>query len=460
MMMRFLLLSLFILIGGFYLSAQKVDNYTYLQTKYAEEDAVILSLKRSIDIRIVEDSLLIKGFNEEERYFINDKSQGLADYYVYYSNFFQLGDLEAYYYYPNDGKYKKEKVDNIADKSYYSSSVLFEDSRYKHIIFPKVSEGCRTWVSYSYTLTEPRLLSDFLINSYMPIKDVEYSVSFPNDVKLKYTVFNDTANSLKFEKSEIKGITTYKWTGNNIPDYDLTSNTVPPRYFVPIVVVYIDEYTNSEGNHKLLTDLNELHRWYYSLTKDLNNKEEQQLNKLIDSLVVDIPDPAEQIKTIYYWVQDNIKYVAVLDGMRGFVPEKAINVYTCRYGDCKGMSSILNTMLNIAGFESYLTWVGTRNKPYKYTEIPTPIVDNHMIVSVKLDDTWYFLDATNKNLPIELPSRAIQGKQTLISKSEAEYEIVTVPVIEKEVSGSCDSIFLTIREKDLGGTGLISFKGY
>ena len=35
----------------------------------------------------------------------------------------------------------------------------------------------------------------------------------------------------------------------------------------------------------------------------------------------------EKIKNIYYWVQDNIRYIAFEDGIAGFKPDDSQNVF-------------------------------------------------------------------------------------------------------------------------------------
>ena len=55
------------------------------------------------------------------------------------------------------------------------------------------------------------------------------------------------------------------------------------------------------------------------------------------------------------------------------------------------MASLIVTMLKVAGVKSYRTWIGTRDLPYKYSQVPTPLVDNHMIATyIAADGQYYF----------------------------------------------------------------------
>lgn len=74
----------------------------------------------------------------------------------------------------------------------------------------------------------------------------------------------------------------------------------------------------------------------------------------------------EKIEAVFYWVQDNIRYIAFENGIMGFKPEAASKVYQNRYGDCKGMANLLKEMLKICGYDARLTWIGTNDIPYDY----------------------------------------------------------------------------------------------
>src|SRR6185369_12627115 len=155
----------------------------------------------------------------------------------------------------------------------------------------------------------------------------------------------------------------------------------------------------------------------------LENTKDETLKQLADSLIANVNTPREKATKIYQWVQANIKYIAFEDGLEGFVPRRAIDIYNHRFGDCKDMASILTALLQLSGLKAYFTWIGTRDIPYDYTDVPLPICDNHMIAALDVDTEWIFLDATDPNCIFGLPSSMIQGKQALISISKDDYKI-------------------------------------
>jgi hypothetical protein len=165
-------------------------------------------------------------------------------------------------------------------------------------------------------------------------------------------------------------------------------------------------------------------------------------------------------RRIYNWVQQHIKYIAFEQGMEGFIPRDANLVCSRRFGDCKDMASILTVMLNTAGVPAYYTWIGTRELPYRYSETPTPIVDNHMICTIKLGDRYIFLDATDPDCIFGMPSEGIQDKQALVAVDDSNYKILTVPIPEKDRNVLVDSTFLELTDQGLKGKIAINLSGY
>ncbi|MGD1845477.1 MAG: transglutaminase family protein, partial [Salibacteraceae bacterium] len=296
--------------------------------------------------------------------------------------------------------------------------------------------------------------------TFIPARKLQYSVTFPASVKVGYKVFNNEENQIKFAKTEEKGKTTYTWTATMADKYEYDDDGPSISYYVPHVALFVQEYTANGETVRVLDKVEDLYAWYQSLIGDLNQDKDPTINALVDSLTAGLTNDEEKVKRIYYWVQDNIKYVAFEDGMSGFIPRPAAKVCTKRYGDCKDMSSILTEMLEAAEIPSSLVWIGSRDIPYTYDDLPTPSVDNHMIAMVELNGKVIFLDATSQHTPIGMPSSFIQGKQALVSKTKENYDLLMVPVVEKETNYQRDSAFVKVDGNQLSGQGTAAFGGY
>ena len=435
-------------------------DFTALSERYPDEKAIILNLEKHCNIEQEEDSLYMIEKTVKEKYFFTDKSQGFGDEYIFYSSFVDVLNVDAFMYLPKNGKHKKMRISNIIDKSDLDHSILYDDTRYKHVIFPRVDSGYKTLVEYTQVRKEIRFMGEHIFGAYAPIFHKELTLNFPNTVNIAFKIYNDDQQIIRFNKEEKGKKITYKWYADTIEKYEYSSNSLPANHLMPTLVFYVQDFQTKNGTQKVLSDTNDLYNYYKEWLKDLNTAACPGLVSLVDSLKSICNNNEELRRKIFYWTQENINYVAIEDGMSGMIPAEACDVYKYKYGDCKGMSSILKKMYDIAGISTYLTWVGTRDLPYSYREVPTPLTDNHMILTMPYNNDFVFLDATSSYLPFGMPSVGIQGKECLTAISDSSYKILDIPVMNKELNHLYDSIFLVLSEDDLKGHGRAYYTGY
>ena len=200
----------------------------------------------------------------------------------------------------------------------------------------------------------------------------------------------------------------------------------------------------------------DLYNWYKSLVDGLEN-DRTSLKKKVIELTKNAKTDDEKIKNIYYWVQDNIRYIAFEDGIAGFKPDEASNVYNKKYGDCKGMANLTKQMLVEAGFDARLTWIGTKRIAYDYST-PNLSVDNHMICTLFKDGKTIFLDGTEKFNAFGEYADRIQGKQVLIENGK-EFILKKVPVNDASFNKQTINYNLVLKGDDLVGTADKTFNG-
>lgn len=107
-----------------------------------------------------------------------------------------------------------------------------------------------------------------------------------------------------------------------------------------------------------------------------------------------------------------------------------------------------------------MTWIGSRDIPYNYSDVSTPSVDNHMICTYIQGDQYYFLDATGQYTPFGMPTEFIQGKEALISIDENTFQIRKVPVMEYEKNQIIDTSWISLENGKIKGKGVSRITGY
>jgi hypothetical protein len=199
---------------------------------------------------------------------------------------------------------------------------------------------------------------------------------------------------------------------------------------------------------------------YTSLIKMMPAQNDAIIKEAVAKIASGATNDLEKARSIFQWVQHNIKYIAFENGMAGFVPRSPVDVYEKRYGDCKDMAYLLKAMLNQAGIPAYHAWIGTRLRPYFYSDVPTALADDHMICCVELNKEYLFLDPTNSFISFGQPSSVIQDKEALIGISEEEFKVVKVPIVDRLRNQRVDTLSFTIEKEAVIGKFTSVLSGY
>lgn len=440
--------------------AQYTKEFDLIKNKYPDSKIVRLLEDVKISVQFKDGELEVKqSFIEEDLYLDESATYG-SKRNLRFSSFFELESVEASSYEYKDGKYKTHKVEEFLEKDEMEDS-FHDDSKSLNFIYPNLTTGSKTKLEYTEVVKNPRFLSPIYFGDFYPIKQKKVTLVADKDIQFRFQEFNTEDYNIEFTKEEKRGNIIYTWEILDVAKHKYESNVPSYSKVLPHIIPIITSYKSNDKNVNLLNDVSGLYDWYYSMVKDINLSEpDANLVSLVNELTKDKTTDLEKARAIYYWTQKNIKYIAFEYALGGFIPREANDVYKKKYGDCKDNSSILYEMLKIAGLEGNLTWIGTRSIAYKYNDVPTPIVDNHMILSIKIDDKTYFLDATGRYLPIEMPSSFIQGKEALISNGEAKFEIKDVPVVDAKTNAFKEVTTLSLNDTELVGSTKAEISGY
>lgn len=425
--------------------------------EYQNEDVVTLLLSKHIKISNKKEKIKISEHVIKKNLYVTTNQLSLAKENINYNTFNSIKTIEALTYNNND----ITSVNKFIDKDVLINGIFFNDQKQKNFSYPNIQKGSITQLKYTKIINDPHFLPAFIIGQNTSIIKGEFSISVPNNVEIVYKTFNLNSDNTTFNIVKNEKETFYKWTLNSIPKisryYDFS-----PLYYIPQIIIYIKSYTHKGEKTNILSNPRDLYNWYNKLISNNDNKNNTVLKKITLDLIRGLNTDQEKIEKIYYFVQENINYIAFEDGLNGFIPRDAFQVYLKKYGDCKDMANILNEMLKYANIPSALTWIGTRKKPYSYYDVPTPIADNHMITTVFVNEKPVFLDATAKYLTYGLPSPFIQGKEALIGKGNNDFEIIKVPEIpaKDNVTKIVSNMSLDTINMALQGTHKAKLSGY
>ncbi len=445
---------------------------SYAQSEDSGNDSYILLKKRKLvlglddktgEVQITEFNTLKTAFKGDFKQFAEDR--------VTYSKFEKIKEFEVNTIVPFKTKTKTKKLESFSRVDVLNNGIFYSGYRAIDFRYPEVNSNTTGNLSYQRSISDPHMVRLFDFAQYhLSAEKVVYEIETDKRIRMRNRLFGMEKGSYSYTIDSTTTTYIYQWTMNHVEAIKSERRAPSSSYFEPHIITMVE----SINERSISQSIDDLYKWYSSLIDEIPEEEPEERKRLqsfVDQLVNEIksknPKASEdelrelKMRGIYNWVRRNVKYIAFEAGMEGFIPRNAYQVYEKRYGDCKDVSNLLKTMLNMAQLEGALAWIGTRAKPYKYEDVPCVYTDNHMICYAgTFNNKPLFLDATDPDVPFSYPTAFIQGKQALVQTDKTNYDLVQVDVIKPRQNLRLDSLNLVLLDGKLVGDIMVKTTGY
>ena len=138
----------------------------------------------------------------------------------------------------------------------------------------------------------------------------------------------------------------------------------------------------------------------------------EELKKKVHELTDSVPDELGKVRALYDYLGQTTRYVLIAIGIGGLQPMTAQEVYDNKFGDCKGLTNYMKTMLDECGIESYYTEIGSGKK--YLNDFASPYFSNHAILCVPLRNDTLWIECTAPNLPLGYVHTDIADRKALV----------------------------------------------
>lgn len=433
-------------------ATQDITLANSLKEQYPDDNVALVTSKDQVTFGLNKRDGKVTVMHHVSENMINIDSRADIQVYNFYDGESTIEEFEIRY------KNKKEASFYVKDEAYTSNDLFHNDSRVKYTSIDFPLKGYRYLTSIKKQYKDIKYFTKLYFNGEYPTVKKTIRIEVPNwlDLELKELNFEGYEIEKKVSPNKKGDGKTHTYTLKDVSAMYKDKSAPGPTYIYPHILILAKSYTLNGDSVNIFKETQDLYNWYKSLVNSLENDNAPIMDK-VKELTENITSDEEKIKNIYYWVQDNIRYIAFEDGIAGFKPDEASNVFTKRYGDCKGMANLTKQMLIEAGFDARLTWIGTKRIAYDYST-PNLSVDNHMICTLFKDGKTIFLDGTEKfNAYGEYADR-IQGKQVLIENGN-DFILEYVPSSEAEFNKELFEYNLKLSEENIIGKVDKTFNG-
>lgn len=123
-----------------------------------------------------------------------------------------------------------------------------------------------------------------------------------------------------------------------------------------------------------------------------------ELKAKIETIRESHPTPESRVMAAIRFVQDEIRYLGIEDGINAFRPAEPNRCFLRRYGDCKDKAVLLGQMLKELGIDSDPVCVSHQWRHRVEDLLPSPIAFDHVVLRITLPDgRMLWCDATSSH---------------------------------------------------------------
>jgi len=311
------------------------------------------------------------------------------------------------------------------DRSLTDENIFFDDSRVQYYPIRFADKGNVSRITVKKEYTDAKYLPRLFFHSPYPVTEQVFEFKVPDWLSVDFKPYCFDGYKIEKKQTQKGGFTNYVFTMKELPAHKSEFKQIGRAYTDPHIVIQVKSFENKGESIQGFDKTADVYNWNNRLYKSCNNDPEK-LKPALAKITAGSSSDLDKIKAIYYWVQDKIRYIAYEDGYSGYIPASAQEVLANKYGDCKGMANLLTELLKLAGYDAHFTWIGTRQLPYPQS-LPALCVNNHAITTLYYKGKEYFLDATEKYVPLGENAYRIQGKEAMVANGD-HFEIKTVPL--------------------------------
>jgi Domain of Unknown Function with PDB structure (DUF3857)/Transglutaminase-like superfamily len=311
---------------------------------------------------------------------------------------------------------------------------LYSDVKDKILRIPAADPG--NVVGYEYEVEErpPFLQDEWVVQGGIPARESHYSLQLPAGWEYKAAWLN---------YPEVKpvdgGNGRWQWTVNDVKGFH-REGLMPPLAGVMGQMIVCLFPPGGAGTHSF-SSWKEMGQWYSALTTG-RRQASPEITKEVAVLTASAATPLDKMTALAQFMQRDIRYVAISLGIGGLQPHAAPEVFAHRYGDCKDKATLLSSMLQEIGVDSYYVVINHERDAVR-AEMPAHNAFDHVVLAIRLPEKvdnpvlvatmvhpklgkLLFFDPTNETTPFGEIGGYLQGNAGLLVTPDGG-ELVALP---------------------------------
>jgi len=354
-------------------------------------------------------------------------------------------------------KIKSYSKSDFTDIAANPQGTFYSDSRM--LILPFTSSSFPYTVEFSYELNDENtvFIPDFIpfYEYNVALEESNYSIINKSGINLRSKLYESPFNytSVNENLNGENKVYTYK----NIAAIDSDQLVPSPQRILPKVSFSLDKF-NLEGKQGSIASWKDFGVWYYQNLLTPVSVSTPQIKAEIASLNLS-GTTEEKVKKIYQYMQNKTRYIFVALGIGSWQPMLPDEVQKKGYGDCKGLTNYMKTLLDEAGIKSYYAIINSNSSPISFDKDFPKMAGNHVILTIPTDKGNIWLENTSQQIAFNHLGFSTTDRNVLTVKPDG-IDIMQTPSYSAQDNEGKQTLHIKLNpDKTITGKGNFSYKG-
>ncbi len=376
---------------------------------------------------------------------------------IFYEKGDVISNIKVTVFDEKGAKLKSYSKSDFNDMAANSQGTFYSNSRV--MVLPYTPSSFPYTVEFSYDQKDQNtiFIPDFTpFNAYnISLEKSSFKIINRSGINLRSKIYE---SPYKYAAAEITDNGTDKiYTYQNVPAIDNIELVPNPQKILPKVSFSLDQF-NLVGKKGNITSWKDFGLWYYNNLLTPVSVSTPQIKSEIAALNLS-GSTEEKVKKIYQYMQSKTRYIFVALGIGGWQPMMPDEVQKKGYGDCKGLTNYMKTLLDEAGIPSYYAIINSNSSPVSFDVDFPKMGGNHAILVIPTEKGNIWLENTSQDIAYNHLNYSTTDRNVLAVKSTG-IDIMETPSYTSQQSKEKQILNIKINpDKTISGEGTFSYTG-
>ncbi|WP_415326555.1 DUF3857 domain-containing protein [Chryseobacterium sp. MMS23-Vi53] len=427
--------------------------------------AIPENLKKNADAVIRKDltTIQINSINDIKYQFttvttvLNKDGDEKAIVAIPYEKGDNISDVKVTLYDESGKKIKSYSKSDFGDFANNNQGTFYSNNRVMALSFTPTQYPYTVEFSYQIGEENTVFLPDFVPfrSTNVSLEEAQMKIINKSGIELKSKTYPSKYNYTSVTESDNAGEKTF--TYKNVPAIDDAFLLPQPVKILPKVSFALTKF-NLEGKQGTINNWSDFGTWYYNSILQPVSLSTPAIKAEVAALNLQ-GTTEEKVKKLYQYMQTKTRYIFVALGIGGWQPMLPDEVQKKGYGDCKGLTNYMKTLLDEAGIPSYYSVINSGSSPVSFDKDFPKMGGNHVILMVPTDKGNIWLENTSQQIAFNHLSYSTTDRNVLSIRKNG-IELIETPSYSAEQSKEKQQLKIKLNEDNsILGEGNFSYTG-